>query len=296
MHSAKAIVVILLLTIATLIMIPLQWVAMKLDLKVQRKLPLVWHRIASTLMGIRVHQEGGAVDHRPLLITANHCSWLDIVVLGRTMPLSFIAKSEVAGWPIFGLFAKLQRTIFVNRSRRSDTGKVTREVADRMASGDAIVLFAEGTSSNGNQVLPFRSALIGAVHHAMGDGEGDKAWVQPLAISYTHLHGMPMGRFWRPHVAWYGDMELPGHLWMLLKEGGLDVHLTWGEPIPLVGTFNRKQLTSELENTVRAMMVGTLIGAENHDFVQTDANERIDFSSDEKKFKRDATDDMKAAS
>lgn len=296
MHSAKAVVIILALTIATLVLIPLQWIAMRLNLRLQRFLPLLWHRIARRLMGLRVRQRGLMATHRPLLVAANHVSWLDIVVLGQTAPLSFIAKSEVASWPVFGLFAKLQRSVFVNRNRRSHTGKVTREVADRMAQGDAMVLFAEGTSSNGNEVLPFRSALIGAVHHAMDQGDGDKAWVQPLAISYTHLQGMPMGRFWRPHVAWYGDMELPGHLWALLKEGGLDVQLTWGEPIPLDGAFNRKQLTQALERDVRTMATAALTGAENTHFVQTNANERTAFSSGQKTIKADANEDAEVAS
>ncbi|MTI17903.1 1-acyl-sn-glycerol-3-phosphate acyltransferase [Rhodobacteraceae bacterium RKSG542] len=258
MGSFRAVVVLILVTILSLVLIPIQWLALKFNWSIKRKLPLYWHQVTRRLMGIRVTQVGAMAAHRPLLITSNHISWLDIVVLGSVRPLSFIAKSEVAGWPIFGLFAKLQRSVFVNRSRRTDTRRVTREVAERMTDGDAMVLFAEGTSSNGNEVKPFRSAIIGAVHHAMdADGNSD-TYVQPLSIAYTRLHGMPMGRQWRPHVAWYGDMDLPPHLWAILKEGGVDVTLTWGDARPIEANASRKALSTALEQDVRAMTITAL--------------------------------------
>ncbi len=260
MATVKAVCILAALTLITVTLVPSQWLAMKLGWPVQRQIPLLWHKAASRLIGLRVRQHGEMASERPLLVTSNHCSWLDIVVIGGTRPLSFIAKSEVAGWPIFGRFAKLQRTVFVNRHRRTATGRVAQEVAQRMAQGDAMVLFAEGTSSNGNEVLPFRSALVGAVHHAMNVGEKDVAYVQPLSIAYTRLQGMPMGRFWRAHVAWYGDMELAGHLWSVIKEGGLDVELTWGTPIPIDKATNRKRLTHDLEERVRGMTIESLQG------------------------------------
>ena len=136
--------------LVSLVLIPLQWLAVKLGLKMQRKLPQLWHRIATRLVGIKIEQIGAPAVDRPLLIASNHASWVDITVVGSLMPLSFIAKSEVSGWPIFGLFAKLQRTVFVNRTRRTETAQVADAIADRMAAGDAMVLFAEGTSNDGN--------------------------------------------------------------------------------------------------------------------------------------------------
>lgn len=260
MAAVRAVCILIALTLVTLVLIPLQWVAMKLGWSLQRQLPLLWHKAASRLIGIRVHQHGKMAEQRPLLVAANHCSWLDIVVIGCTAPLSFIAKSEVAGWPILGLFAKLQRTVFVDRQRRSDTGRVAKAIANRMVQGDAMILFAEGTSSNGNEVLPFRSALVGAVHHAMSSDDDVAAYVQPLSIAYTRLQGMPMGRSWRSHVAWYGDMELAGHLWGVLKEGGLDIDLSWGEPVPIEKATDRKRLTRDLEDQVRTMTIEALQG------------------------------------
>ncbi|MFG3757146.1 lysophospholipid acyltransferase family protein, partial [Klebsiella pneumoniae] len=103
-----------------------------------------------------------------MLILSNHVSWLDIIVVTAVTPVVFVAKHEVASWPLFGWLAKLQRTIFIERERRQKTGAVAREMGDRLTGGDTVVLFAEGTSSDGNRILPFRSALIGSVHHALG--------------------------------------------------------------------------------------------------------------------------------
>lgn len=258
MAEIKAVLTILVLTLVSLVLIPLQWGAVKLNLPIKRRLPLIWHRIATRLVGIRIHQKSSPSTVRPLLITANHASWVDITVIGSLMPLSFIAKSEVSGWPVFGLLAKLQRTVFVNRTRRSETGQVADIIAGRMADGDAMVLFAEGTSNDGNSVLPFRSALLGAATRVAANGDGSSVWVQPLSIAYQGFYGVPMGRAHRPHVAWYGDMELAGHLWGIFTRGALDVIVHWGEPVLVEQTTDRKALTRRLEDEVRAMTVAAL--------------------------------------
>lgn len=258
MATIKAVWTIFCLALVTFILIPPQWLAMKFNWKLQRKLPHLWHLAATRLLGIRIRQVGKPEARRPLLVVANHASWVDITVIGSLMPLSFIAKSEVAGWPIFGLFAKLQRTVFVNRTRRSQTGQVAGEIADRMAQGDAMVLFAEGTSNDGNGVLPFRSALLGAATRAVGK-EGE-VWVQPMSVNYLSLHGLPMGRQLRPHVAWYGDMEMGDHLWGVLTRGPMDVQITWGEPVKVAAETDRKVLTRQMEEAVRHMFVTAMRG------------------------------------
>lgn len=245
--------------------IPLQWLSVKLHLPTARFIPILFHRIALKALGVHVHVKGTCQKEGAVLITANHCSWLDISVLGSLQPLSFIAKSEVSGWPVFGLLAKLQRTVFVNRTRRSETGAVTAEIARRLKQGDAMVLFPEGTSSDGNQVLPFRSALLGAAKAAMTTNqteeskEGERAvWIQPLSIAYNGLQGLAMGRQHRHLVAWYGDMDLMPHLWSLMKEGAIDVAITYGEPIPFDASINRKQVALQAQKAVREAMLSDL--------------------------------------
>ncbi|MEM8855804.1 MAG: lysophospholipid acyltransferase family protein, partial [Pseudomonadota bacterium] len=133
MATIRAVFVIVGLTLLSLALIPLQLIALGLKRrKMARTLPLLWLRAATRLIGIRIHQHGTPSSDRPLLVVANHVSWLDITVLGALMPLSFIAKSEVATWPVFGLFAKLQRSVFVERERRAQTGHVAKTIADRL--------------------------------------------------------------------------------------------------------------------------------------------------------------------
>src|SRR5690606_36985320 len=180
-------------------------------------------------MRVRIH--GTMSGARPLLLAANHVSWTDIMVLGAFNNLAFIAKSEMAGWPVLGSLARLQRTVFIERERRRKSGEQASEIAARLAAGDAMVLFAEGTTGDGNLLLPFKSTLFGAANIAIAEGGTDKVFIQPVAIAYTRLHGLPMGRQHRVVAAWIGDMDLVPHIGRLLAEGAVDVEVHFGEPL-----------------------------------------------------------------
>ena len=137
------------------------------------------------LIGIRVRQHGAPLKDRPLLVVSNHVSWLDILVIGSLTPSSFIAKSDVKGWPGVGLLADLARTVYVDRARRQATGETTSAIAKRLLDGDAMILFPEGTTGDGTHILPFRSALLGAARAALVDGGHERVHVQPLSIAYS---------------------------------------------------------------------------------------------------------------
>ncbi|MEP3277554.1 MAG: lysophospholipid acyltransferase family protein [Stappiaceae bacterium] len=263
--SVRAWCAFVLISVVTAVFVPVLWLAVKFDWSAKRTIPIYWHRIACAMLGLRIRVVGKPHNERPLLITANHCSWLDITALGSLMPLCFIAKSEVATWPVIGFLSKLQRTVFVDRKRRTETGKVAGEIAQRLGAGDAMVLFAEGTSSNGNEVLPFRTALIGAAQQFIsGDSKreaAEKVWLQPLSIAYTRLQGLPIGRQYRHVAAWYGDMDLVPHLWKVLREGALDVTVTWGDPVAATNDTDRKMLTRQLENQVREKVIEAVFGS-----------------------------------
>ncbi len=255
MTFIRAVLAIVGLVLVSLVLIPLQYLAMALKSeRWMRRLPLWWHRAAVRLVGVRVHVHGAPAPERPLLLISNHVSWLDIMVLGSVMELSFISKAEVAKWPIFGLFAKLQRSVFVDRERRAKTGEITAEIAERLGKGDVLVLFGEGTSSNGIHVLPFRTALVGGVARAAQIAGGGTATIQPLAINYTQLHGVPMGRFHKPRVAWYGDMDMAGHLWWVLNHGVIDVDVMFADPVPFTDGADRKRTAKAAEDVVRHLV------------------------------------------
>src|ERR1700709_2433383 len=189
----------------TLVLLPLQLIGIAFDLRLQRTIPHLYHRILCALIGVRIREVGTRSAASPALILSNHVSWLDICVITALGPVVFVAKSEVAGWPVFGWLARLQRTVFINRQARHQTGAATREVAGRPLGGGGVVLFGEGTSSDGIRVLPFRSALVGAVHHALGAGtRHTHVTVQPMSLAYVGFAGLRMGRGLRARGAWDG--------------------------------------------------------------------------------------------
>lgn len=236
---------------AFLLGLPLQWLALKLGSPLVRVLPVLFHRYLLRVMGVRVKISGALDARRPLLIVSNHISWLDIVVISSLFPVSFIAKSEVGEWPVFGTFARLQRSLFVERAKRGKTGDVNRAIAARLMQGDALVLFAEGTTGDGLRILPFRTALIGAAQASIA-GEGETAFLQTLTISYPRIGGLPIGRANLPSIAWYGDMDLLPHLCDMLTLPGIDVEVTLGDVQVATPQSDRKTMARQMEIDVRA--------------------------------------------
>jgi lyso-ornithine lipid O-acyltransferase len=246
----------------TLALLPFQLIGILFDLQLQRSIPHFYHRILCVLIGVRIREVGIRSTASPALILSNHVSWLDICVVSAISPVVFVAKSEVARWPVLGWLAKLQRTIFINRQARHQTGAATREIAGRLLGGDAVVLFAEGTSSDGVRVLPFRSALVGAVHHALGNSTHHTSIVvQPMSLAYVGFGGVPMGRALRERVAWYGDADLMPHLASVLASGAVDVTVSWGEAIAYDMSADRKAIAREAEQSVRRMTTAALRAA-----------------------------------
>jgi 1-acyl-sn-glycerol-3-phosphate acyltransferase len=255
----RAIPVIVVLVVVALLLLPFQLAGILLNNRLQRIVPILFHRTACALIGVRIRQVGERTRETPVLILSNHASWLDIIVLGAIAPVVFVAKSEVANWPVFGWLAKLQRTIFVERERRHKTGEAARAMGDRLLGGDVVVLFPEGTSSDGIRVLPFRSALIGAVHHAIGDQtHHDRVTVQPVSIAYVRYGGVPVGRALRDKVAWYGETELVPHLMNVLSSGAVDVTVSWGDAVGYRMNADRKQIARDAEAAVRRMTARAL--------------------------------------
>ena len=247
-------------TLLTLPLLPVQYVSMRLERFVHKSLPRFWHRMIARLLGLRIEVTGELAKGRPLLIVSNHSSWADIVVLSAIAEVSFIAKSEVKTWPLFGLLAVLQRSVFVDRELKHRAGRQANTIAERLAKGDAMVLFAEGTTSDGNRVLPFKSSLFGAAQLALRDVDTHSMYVQPVSVAYTRVQGLPMGRYMRPIASWPGTVSLISNLIGLVREGAVDVEVRIGEPVEFTAKSSRKVVASQMERQVRAMMNTSLMG------------------------------------
>lgn len=240
----------------TCALIPLQAILLVVRTPLAERLPQIYHRICCRIIGLEISAFGHICESRPTLFICNHSSYLDIMVLGALIRGSFVAKAEVARWPFFGLLAKLQRTVFVDRRTRN-AGAHHGRLRQRLAAGDRLILFPEGTSSDGNRTLPFKSALFAAAGTSVGDRP---VTVQPVSITCTALDGMPLGRRFRSIYAWYGDMHLLPHLWSLVGLGRLTVVVAFHAPTTLAEMGSRKALATRCWETVAAGVVDANAG------------------------------------
>jgi lyso-ornithine lipid O-acyltransferase len=240
----------------TLPLMPVQWMLVLLRSPLAVKLPRFYHGITSRVLGFDVKVLGTRSTVRPTLFVSNHSSYLDIEILGGVIEASFIAKAEVAKWPLLGWLAKLQRTVFVDRRQRS-THQQRDAIIERLARGDNLILFPEGTSDDGTRVLPFKSALFAAVHGAKFP---HPISVQPVSIAYVRLNGMPMGRLYRPYFAWYGDMEMAPHLWAMLGLGRAEAVVQFHDPIHPERFATRKEMAEHCWRVVAAGVASAISG------------------------------------
>jgi len=225
----------------TLLCIPVQALLLLLPGHAKARFPVIYHRTLCWLLGIRMQVIGTPCRDRPVLFVSNHSSWLDIPVLGGVLEAAFIAKAEVGTWPVIRTVAKLGRTVFVSRNRGA-TGQEAAAMRGRMAAGDSLILFPEGTSNDGTRVLPFRSSFF-----SITDGARQ---VQPVSVVYDRLGGLPACRRDRPLFAWYGDMEIGSHFWRLARRSGARVTVVLHEPFPPGLLPNRTALAAEAERIV----------------------------------------------
>lgn len=227
----------------TLSMMPVQGAALVLKLPARLAIPRWYHGWCCRILGIQIERRGRQSRETPTLYASNHVSYLDITVLGALISGSFVAKSEVKAWPYFGWLARMQRTIFVER--RTTRAMAPRDpMLRRLEVGESLVLFPEGTSGDGNFVLPFKSALMSVVEQWTGEGP---LVVQPVSIAYTKLDGLPMGRYLRPFFAWYGNMDLLPHLWQLAGLGRPTVVVHFHPPVTLADMGSRKALSQHCQ-------------------------------------------------
>ena len=256
--NVRLAVVLVPLLLWTLLLAPFQWLFLRHFMlrawpNGARELPHLYHRVVARLIGIRIERFGTLARERPLLLVVNHVSWADIVILSAVAPVSFIAKAEMITWPIFGWLARAQRTVFVDRTDRKRASEQADRISRRLEAGDVMVLFPEGTTSDGTRVLPFNASLFAAAGNVIRRGKVDAVLVQPVALRYARLQGMAMDRRGMRRVGWPGRVPLMPHLPDTIREGGLDVHVSFGEPIRYDADANRKHVSREAFRTIREM-------------------------------------------
>jgi 1-acyl-sn-glycerol-3-phosphate acyltransferase len=207
-------------------------------------LPIVFHRGLARALGIRIICHGRPARPSRVLFVSNHVSWADIPVLGARIRAAFVAKSEVGGWGMVGWLATLARTVYVERARRSSTGEQRDVIADRLARGDSLILFPEGTNSDGTRVLPFKTSLF-----AVADGHDD-VLIQPVTIAYTRVNGLPVTRERLPDLAWIGDTELMPHALAFMRLGKVRAEIIFHPAVRWADFADRKALARHCEAVI----------------------------------------------
>lgn len=213
----------LLIVVWTLPGIALQALLIRLPGNAKVRFPMLFWSGFSRIMGIRVRVLGqlpSQTGRRPVLFVSNHTSWVDIPIVGGVLNGCFVAKGEVATWPLIGTVARVGRTVFVSR-QRATTGKERDEMRARLDDGSNLILFPEGTSSDGSRTLPFRSSFLAIAEPRHATDPARVPIIQPVSVVYDRLGGMPLGRASRVVFAWYGDMDIGSHFWGLGQRVGM---------------------------------------------------------------------------
>jgi 1-acyl-sn-glycerol-3-phosphate acyltransferase len=207
------------------------------------KIPCLWHKGICLLFSLRTNVSGLPATGRHIIYVANHLSYLDIPVVGSIVPASFVAKKEVSGWPVFGFLAKLQQTVFIDRKPGSARAG-TDAIKNVIKAGKSIIVFPEGTSSNGETVLDFKSSIFSPLFE---EGKRNKDYrIQPLTIILENIENSGE----RDLYAWYGDMEMIPHLWNYAKNKGSSIKLIFHRPIEIQKFQDRKALSNFCRESV----------------------------------------------
>jgi len=245
MGSVRAARRLVLLLLWTFVSMPIQGACLLLPGRSKVVFARIYWAWFCRLLGMRVRVIGepACTDRRRVVFVSNHSSWIDVPVLGGRLYGCFVSKGEVAEWPLVSAIARLGRTVFVSRQR----GLILQErdhMRARLAEGDNLILFPEGTTSDGSRVMPFRSAFF-----AVAEG-ADPPLMQPVSVVYDRLAGLPIGRATRPLFAWYGDMDIVSHYWRLGRHKGLRATVLLHAPLDPATFPNRKALSQAVWRVV----------------------------------------------
>ena len=229
---------------------PVRRLAQERGWRFGRTTPVRLHRILCAALNVRVRRRGAPAKAGRRLIVANHVSWLDVPIMGALEPMTFLAKKEIGDPWLGGQLAALQGMVYVDRQRKRGIPAVNAAMARAMNAGEPVVLYAEATTGDGNRLLRFRSSHFEAARLV---ADGGVAVVQPVFLHYSRVAGLPVTRFQRPLIAWYGDMTFLPHLFAFLGCGGLVCDVYYGEPIQVAEFANRKSLARATEQAVREL-------------------------------------------
>lgn len=196
-----------------------------------------WSRGMLTLLGIRLSRVG-SIGAGPLLLVANHISWLDILAINAVQPARFVSKSDVRHWPLLGWLVACGGTLFIERERKRDALRVVHQVAAALTAGEIIAVFPEGTTGDGHDVLPFHANLLQAA-------VATHAPVQALALRYSDSR-QPVS----DAAAFVGDTSLAASIWATAMAHRLHVQVQMCAPRVTTQAGDRRELAEQLRHDI----------------------------------------------
>lgn len=207
-----------------------------------------FYRWGAGIFGVKVQVKGRIAEARPLLLVSNHCTYLDIPVLGTLLPVGFTPKREIRGWPLIGTLCVLAGCVFIDR-QRSKTGENQKNLVKKLQAGAVISLFPEGTTNDGSHVQRFRSSYFSVAEETV---HKESLQVQPVTVNYLNRNGESLTRAQMEKVAWYGDAEFVDHLWEYFKTSGVLAQVIFHAPVTIAQFTDRKELAVHCQRQVES--------------------------------------------
>ncbi len=250
MPYLRAVLFLLSMAFFVILVSPLQARARDAGWAIQHWIQKFFCRTMCRIIGIEVAPCGEFAGAPPRFVAANHVSWTDIIAISSLHPLVFLAKTEVKHWPVLGFLAQLQGTVFVDRTKRQDIPKVNAALAKELRERRDLVVFAEGTSSDGARVLKFNASHFAMLHDLATGTDPCAVRVVPTAFAYFSRQGDDETL----DVGWYGDMTFLPHLWSLMRRGGALCVISFGAPLDPAAFPDRKSLAEATQASVQQLL------------------------------------------
>lgn len=227
---------------------PLYWFLLKINKPLGFRFGRFYLSSWRKCIGHQLIVKGELSKVKPTLFVSNHSSYIDILVLGTFIPARFVAKKEVAKWPIMGWLATNQGTLYIDRNRNA-IADGTEKLIEYLDRGESLILFPEGTTSDGCRILPFGSSFFDVAMKK-------NVVVQPITITYAGWDGLPMPRFMRKFCGWFSpDIDMVSHLWSIVQWGTVQVVVDLHSPMNPHTFLSRKELSQASFNAVQTGLV-----------------------------------------
>ena len=250
MKTPAASLKFLLFALLSCVVVPPQWLIILVHKgRFAYILPQVWHKVSCTIFGVRIETVGKPYTDSQVIYVSNHLSYMDIPVLGSIIQqASFVSKNDVRKWPVWGFLSKLQQTAFISRARK-DTHKEAGSLDAMLEDGKNLIIFPEGTSTDGSSVKDFKSSLFSlALKNAAAP-----LMIQPVSIHIVSTNGRPPETADERNIyAWPLELEaeLHEHLWSLAKSSGAHIRVIFHDVLQSSSFEDRKILAKTCHEAV----------------------------------------------